>query len=88
MKVLMRLQDLEQALISRRHPWIVNLPGDFSVVGVATDLTRQAAVVTIHSEQFPVLKAGERIPEFRSMYNVLAFRGGTRGRPACGGNQA
>jgi hypothetical protein len=75
MRILMPLQDLEQALSSHKHPWIVNLPGDFSVIAVSLDLTMQAAVVTIHSEQFPVLEVGEPIPEFDVRYNGLDFRG-------------
>lgn len=67
-------QDFQTYLTRRNGPWLTNLPDDFRIVAVDFDLERRGVVVTIHSEQFAAVPAGEPIPVLQACYNGLMWR--------------
>lgn len=75
---LMRLfvpeSDYRQALTGLKHPWVVNLPRDFTFVAAALDPSRNGFVLTIHSNEFGVVEEGDAIPEFQPSYHNLIWR--------------
>ena len=52
----------------RPLPWVSNLPHGFRVVACTVDPTRQGLVLTLYSETFPVVPAGEPIPELMPQF--------------------
>ena len=68
------LGDLHMFLDGRKHPWCVNLPGDFQLVACRMDPDRKGVLFTIQSDRFAVVQVGEPIPEFEGSYHGLKWR--------------
>jgi hypothetical protein len=62
---------LGQYLTCHDGPWLVNLPKDFRIVAARLDCTRLGVVLTMRSEQFAPVQAGEPIPEFQGSYRTM-----------------
>jgi hypothetical protein len=54
-------------------PAVVNLPRGFKVVACQPDVARGGFLVTIFSETFPMVREGQRIPEFVPEFNGTRF---------------
>ena len=67
------LSHFRARLADPRGTWVINLPGDWRIVACELDLSRSELLLTIYSEWFAVVQAGEPIPEFRPEYNGLKW---------------
>jgi hypothetical protein len=66
--------DLRTCLTRWDHPKIINLPSDYKIRDIALDRPRRQIVLTISSERFEVVQAGDPIPEFEPVYDGLRWR--------------
>ncbi len=64
---------LRARLAHPKAPWIINLPDSFRVVACDLDRARNGLVLTIYSDGFAAVQAGEPIPEFRPDYCGLKW---------------
>jgi hypothetical protein len=67
-KVFVSAQHFLWRLTGDGAAWVSNLPRDAYVVGCEKDPSRDGIVLTLHSDEFPPVAAGEAIPELTALY--------------------
>jgi hypothetical protein len=73
MRVFVADRVLRSCLTQSKAPWIVNLPGDFQIVGSYHDATRGGMYLIIRSSMYNRVARGSIIPSFDAYYNGLIW---------------